>query len=315
LALKVYIYTKIYLDIQTHFAYNLDVLFVYIMASFAICRNLTSACSGWKEHKTYMPRQEPKNPKLPRIKAKRADTLPNQPNGLRQIADQLRALYQKNAHRGTNVDVIYATLRDAIRSQLIRPGIHLTELDLSTALGISRTPVREALQRLENEYLLEKSPRRGFVIPTLHLNDIVEIFEIREVLLGLAARCAAQRANPAEITMMAETITRMEQAKDAEDSGGLSQASAQFHRAIEQAAKNRRLQKLIRLNSSALPLYEFADPARFAPSVAEHRAIFDAIAAHDSSLAERLAHEHSRNALQAQSRMTQLTIDGLLDGD
>jgi DNA-binding GntR family transcriptional regulator len=232
---------------------------------------------------------------------------------LHQVADQLHALYQKNAQRGTNVDVIYSTIRDAIRGRVISPGTHLTELALSAVLHISRTPIREALQRLENEYLLEKSPRRGFAIPTLRLDDIVEIFEIREVLLGLAARSAAQRANPAEIAVMAETITRMEHAKATEDSGGLSQASAQFHRAIEQSAKNRRLQKLIRLNSGAMPLYEFADPDRFAPAIAEHRAIYDAIAAHDANLAERLAQEHSRNALQALTRSHDLNVDGLED--
>jgi DNA-binding GntR family transcriptional regulator len=254
-----------------------------------------------RESKTQSPRRKATTPSL------------SEGNGVRQVADQLHALYQKNAHRGTTVDVIYSTIRDAIRSRLISPGTHLTELDLAAALHISRTPIREALQRLENEYLLEKSPRRGFVIPTLRLNDMVEIFEIREVLLGLAARCAAQRANPAEIAMMQETITRMEHAQAANDSGGLSQASAQFHRAIEQAAKNRRLQKLIRINSGAMPLYEFADPDRFSPAINEHRAIFNAIAAHDADLAQQLAQEHSRNALQALTRSHGLDGDGLAD--
>ncbi len=235
--------------------------------------------------------------------------------GPREVADKLYDLYQKNAHRGTSVDVIYATIREAIRSRLIRSGAHLTELDLSAALRISRTPVREALQKLETEYLLEKSARRGFVVPTLGLNDVVEIFEIREVLLGLAARCAAQRAGPAEIAMMAEAIARMDRANETGDAGGLSQASAQFHRAIEQASKNRRLQNLIRLNSGPMPLYEFADPDRFAAAIAEHRAIFDAIAAHDASLAERLAHEHSGSALKAQTRAVQKMGDGLLGGE
>ncbi len=249
----------------------------------------------------------------PTVRKKIADPVIGNGSSVRQVAEQLHTLYQKNAHRGTSVDVIYATIREAIRCHLVQPGTHLTELDLSAALHISRTPIREALQRLENEYLLEKSPRRGFVIPILRLDDIVEIFEIRQVLLGLAARCAAQRANPAEIAMMEETLARMTTANDNNDSGGLSQASAQFHRAIEQAAKNRRLQKLIRLNSGAMPLYEFADPDRFAPAIAEHRAIFDAIAAHDANLAERLAQEHSRNALQALMRSRDLDGDGLTD--
>jgi DNA-binding GntR family transcriptional regulator len=225
---------------------------------------------------------------------------------LGEMAHELRVLYEQNAHRGTSVDIVYSTIRDAIRSRFIRSGTHLTELDLAAALHISRTPIREALQRLESEYLLEKTPRSGFVVPTLQLNDVVEIFEIREVLLGLATRCAAQRASPAEIALMAETIERMEHAKNSKDPGGLAQASAQFHRAIEQASRNRRLQKLIRLNSGAMPLYEFANPDRFAPVVTEHRAIYEAIAAHDAERAERLAQEHSRNAFQAQTRAHEL---------
>ncbi len=258
-----------------------------------------------------MPRS--KKSEQPEAKVRAAARRPAPGGGLGKIAGKLHDLYQKNAHRGTNVDVIYATIREAIRNSVICSGTHLTELELAAALKVSRTPVREALQRLETEYLLEKSPRRGFVVPVLTLNDIVEIFEIREVLLGLAARCAAQRAGPAEIAMMAQAVERMERAYKTRDAGGLSQASAQFHRAMEQAAKNRRLQNLIRLNSGPMPLYEFADPDRFAPSVAEHRGIFDAIAAHDPGLAERLAHEHSRKALHSQTRAAQSVGDGLLD--
>ncbi len=259
-----------------------------------------------------MPRDESKSAKPTRRRTKMADSLPSEEAGLPQIAGQLQALYKKNSHRGTNVDIVYWTIREAIRSRLVVSGTHLTELDLSGLLRISRTPIREALQRLEMEYLLQKSPRRGFVVPVLALNDIVEIYEIREPLLGLAARCAAQRATPTEIALMEQSIVRMERTRDAGDVEGLSQASNQFHRAIELASKNQRLQNLIRLNTGPLPLYEFTDADRFAPAVAEHRAIFEAIATHDADLAERLAQEHSRNALQAQIRATLMADDRLL---
>jgi DNA-binding GntR family transcriptional regulator len=252
-----------------------------------------------------MPRRIQKDNKTSR-NSKLNSLVRPQRTGLGQVADKLLGLYRKNSHRGTSVDIVYWTIRQAIRSGLVISGAHLTELDLANVLRISRTPIREALQRLEMEYLLQKSPRRGFVVPVLALNDIVEIFEVREVLLGLAARCAAQHASSTEIVLMEQSIVSMERARDTGDVEGLSQASAQFHRTIELASKNRRLQNLIRLNSGALPLYEFTDPERFAPVIAEHRAIFDAIAAHDANLAERLAQEHSRNALQAQTRATQM---------
>ncbi len=253
-----------------------------------------------------MPRRMQKDSKPRRVNKSNREGLAAPGSGLAQVADQLLGLYRKNSYRGTNVDIVYWTIREAIRNGLVISGTHLTELDLETVLHISRTPIREALQRLEMEFLLQKSPRRGFVIPVLSLNEIVEIYEIREVLLGLVARCAAQHASATEISLMEQSIARMERARDAGDAEGLSQASAQFHRAIELASKNRRLQNLIRLNSGAMPLYEFTDPERFAPAIAEHRAIYEAIAAHDAPRAEQLAQEHSRNALKAHTRAAQV---------
>jgi DNA-binding GntR family transcriptional regulator len=223
-----------------------------------------------------------------------------QENGLRAANTQLRELYLKHAQQNTSGDAIYWTIREAVRTGLVRPGTHLTELGLAAALHISRTPIREALHRLATEHLLEKSSRRGLAVPVLSLDDLADIFEVRQVLFGLAARCAAQRASPTEIVFLSECIARMERARDTDDIGGLTQASADFHRAVESASKNRKLSVLTRLNSASVRLFEFAVPERVGEAVSEHRAIFEAIAAHDAVLAERLAQEHSQNAFRAQ---------------
>jgi len=214
----------------------------------------------------------------------------------------LGALRQKHAHRGAMADVAYWTLREAMRAGVIRPGEQLVELDLAAALAMSRTPIREALRRLEVERLVENAPRRGLVVPTITLDDLIEIFEIREVLEGLAARRAAQRMGAAELAAVGGTIARMEQALASGDLIQLGEASTQFHRLIRTGSRYSRLPTLLSLMFDAhrsVSVHEFA-PDRAAAAVAEHRAIYEAIAAHDQDAAERLAREHSRNALRAQ---------------
>lgn len=223
--------------------------------------------------------------------------------------EQLRELRARHARHGATADIAYWTIRDAIRTGVIQAGERLVELDLAAALDMSRTPVREALRQLEVERLVEASPRRGFVVPTMTIDDLVEIFEIREVLEGLAARRAAQRMGPAEIAALRETLERMEQARDNDDATALAEASRQFHRLLRSGSRHARLPHLLSLLFDAhrsISLHELA-PDRVDGAISEHHAICDAIAAHDAALAEQLAREHSRNALRAQLLAHRLT--------
>lgn len=225
---------------------------------------------------------------------------------------RLRDLRRKHEQRGGTVDAAYWAIRDALRTGVIGPGERLIELDLAAALGMSRTPIREALRRLEVERLIENAPRRGFVVPTVTLEDLVEIFEIREVLEGLAARRAAQRMGPAEVSALAEAVGQMERARAADDLTGLSEASARFHRLLRSGSKHGRLPALIALlgdSYRSLGAFELA-PERVGPALAEHRAILAAIAAHDGDAAERLTREHARQALRAQILAHQFAADG-----
>lgn len=221
---------------------------------------------------------------------------------------RLRALRAQHARHGSTAAIAYWTIRDAIRTGVIQAGDRLVELDLAAALEMSRTPVREALRQLEVERLVEVAPRRGFVVPTITIDDLVEIFEIREVLEGLAARRAAQRMGPAELEALCETVDRMERARAADDVTGLAEASSQFHRLLRSGSKYARLPQLLALLFDAhrsIWLHELA-PERIDGAIAEHRAICDAITAHDGTLAEQLAREHSRHALRAQILAHQL---------
>ncbi|MCA9862126.1 MAG: GntR family transcriptional regulator, partial [Thermomicrobiales bacterium] len=213
---------------------------------------------------------------------------------------------------GATAEIAYWTIRDAIRSGVIQPGDRLIELDLAGALEMSRTPVRDALRQLEAERLVERAPSRGFVVPTITTDDLVEIYEIREVLEGLAARRAAMRMGEAEIAALRETVERTEQARDAGDLTVLWQGSNAFHRLLRAGHTNGRLTRLLALMLDAhrsLRLHEFA-PERVNDAVAEHRAIFEAIASRDADQAEQLAREHSRHALRSQLLAQHLSGDG-----
>lgn len=218
------------------------------------------------------------------------------------LTTNLVALKHKHAARGSAADVAYWTVRDAIRTGAIRSGERLIEVELAEALAMSRTPVREALRRLEVEKLIENLPRRGLVVPTITLDDLVEIFEIREVLEGLAARRAAQRIGPAEVEAMRVAVERTEAAWREEDLHALSEGSRAFHDLLRTGSRNTRLPELIRLLEDAHRswwLHQFA-PERTEAAVREHRAIFEAVERHDVEVAERLTREHVQNALKAQ---------------
>ncbi|MDI3341534.1 MAG: GntR family transcriptional regulator [Sphaerobacter sp.] len=215
----------------------------------------------------------------------------------------LVALRERHARRGAATEIAYWTIRDALRTGLLRPGDRLIEVDLAAALDMSRTPVREALRRLEAERLVENVPRRGLVVPAITLDDLVDIYEIRGALEGLAARRAAQRMRGAELEALREAVERMERALASDDLELVSEMSRQFHRLLRGGSPHGRLPALISLlfdSHGSLGLHEFNAPGRLAAAVAEHRAIYEAIAARDEARAERLAREHSDHALQAQ---------------
>ncbi len=206
-------------------------------------------------------------------------------------------------HQGSASDVAYTVIREAIRGGVIAPGARLIEVELAEALSMSRTPVHEALRRLEAERLIDHAPRGGLIVPTMTLDDLIEIFEIREMLEGLAARRAAERMSRAEIAAMGETVKRMEEAYEAHNIAGVSGASSQYHQILRSGARYSRLPQLLALlfdSQRSILAHEFGTPERVVTAVAEHRAIYEAIAARDQERAEQLARQHSRNALNAQ---------------
>ena len=195
---------------------------------------------------------------------------------------------------------IYRLLVEAIENGELSPGTRLRETELAERFGVSRTPVREGLKQLEAQGLARHEANRGMVIPTLDNDEINELYIIREVLEGTAARLAAQHATEVEIAILQDLVKSDRTRQD--DVQALLATNRAFHRRLTLASHNRYLiaqmahmkQFLLLLGGTTL-----ADPARRAAAVAEHARLVEALAARDTAKAEKLARAHIHAALRA----------------
>src|SRR5207248_5189717 len=115
----------------------------------------------------------------------------------------LAAVWRRYEHEPVAADAIYSALREAILEGLLPAGERLAELQLAALFKRSRTPVREAILRLESEHLADRSGRRGFVVGGITQEEILEVYAVREVIDGLAARLAAQGCPPTDLDHLA----------------------------------------------------------------------------------------------------------------
>jgi len=199
---------------------------------------------------------------------------------------------------------IYDNLLDAIDRGDYAPGARLVEAELADRFGVSRTPVREALNRLEAQGVVARDARRGVVVASLDYDQLGELYAVREVMEALAARMAARHAAPAEIDLLDEMVSQ-DRAR-ADDPAALSQTNKAFHRQLHRASHNRYLIQMLDAMRRSLALLSsttLAVPGRGAQSVDEHGAIVAAIAARDEDAADAAARRHIANALGARLRL------------
>ncbi|MDX8352450.1 GntR family transcriptional regulator [Cognatiyoonia sp. IB215182] len=200
----------------------------------------------------------------------------------------------------------YQQLRARILNGEIRPGERLREVELAEDLGLSRTPVREAIRRLEQDGIVEHAAHKGAVVRLLDQSSITELYTIREVLEGTAARLAAQHASETEIEALEEVLATQPPESDDLDAAEASRRNAIFHGAIGQAAHNRFLLSAMDGIASALTLLgptTLAMKGRIDAARTEHQAILSAIAARDADAAEEAARAHIRAAHRARLRL------------
>ncbi|WP_082733690.1 GntR family transcriptional regulator [Polycladidibacter hongkongensis] len=195
---------------------------------------------------------------------------------------------------------IYKMLVKAIEARELKPGNRLREAELAERFGVSRTPIREGLKRLEAQGLAVHEPNRGMVIPSLDHNQISELYFLREVLEGTAGRLAAQHASDAEIEILQELLAQ-DQANLA-DAKMLIRTNREFHRRLYLASHNRYLVEQIdhmRLSLLLLAGTTLTDDDRRRVAIEEHAEIVDAIAKRDCERADRAARHHIAEAHKA----------------
>ncbi|MCK8787177.1 GntR family transcriptional regulator [Roseomonas sp. NAR14] len=190
----------------------------------------------------------------------------------------------------------YERIKAAIRDGSLAPGSRLTEAELVVRLGVSRTPVRQALTRLETEGLLTHEPRRGLTVPRPDHQQVIELYAMREVLEGTAARFAAQHASEAELRSLAHLIEEEGAAQD--DGRALSAINLRIHTLLHRAAHNRYLLRSLAQLTDAMALLPtmLGEPARAREAHAEHRALLAAISRRDGEAAEAAMRAHISSA-------------------
>jgi len=219
---------------------------------------------------------------------------------------QFADVYRRHARVRDLAERVYRTVREVIFRGLLHDGERLQERQLADALGVSRTPVRAALQRLNSEGFISSDPRQGFVVAPLTLQDIEDIYVLRVALEGVAARLAAKVATESDLTVMHHIEEQIEAALARGDVDAMTILNARFHDELCRAAKNSRLTALTtRLHDfvQRLGRTTLSDPARGAQSVAEHRALIEAIRRRDPEAAERIGQEHMAHAKEVRVAM------------
>lgn len=201
-------------------------------------------------------------------------------------------------------DQVAQTLREAIISGKFKPGERLLEVELAARLGLSRSPLREALRDLEKDGLVQSTPNKGCAVVQFTHEDVLQIFGIRGALERLAVEWAVRRVTPTDLSKLQEVLDRMEAARNlppAERSEALLALDMEFHRIIYQAAGAERLTRMLEgLHTHVRMLMGMsgrtATDVGVESLVQEHRALLESISAGREEEAVALIAAHVRAA-------------------
>ena len=199
-------------------------------------------------------------------------------------------------------DSVFSILRNAILDKKLEPGQRLVERSIAEQLGISRTPVREAIHKLELERLVTHIPRKGVVVTGFTKADIVEILVIRTSLEALICNIAASKIRPRDLERL-ESLAK--QVSDEHGKGNLkksNQLNDKFHEIIYRAAESPRLYDFLNTLQEYVSKFTqvaYSKPGRSEEVWVEHNEIIEALRSHDSSGAEAAAKRHTENSSKA----------------
>lgn len=193
---------------------------------------------------------------------------------------------------------VFERLENEILSGKYQRGEIITEMKLVSDLGVSRTPIREALQRLEQEHIIETTPK-GILIVGVSMQDLTDIFDIRLKIEGIASAMAAKNATEEDVKALQETLELQEFYVPKHDADRIKVMDSQFHTLLYRFSGSSVFYDTLLPLHKKVQKYRKAsveNESRAQQSAKEHRAIFEAIAAHDPALAEARTIDHIMNA-------------------
>lgn len=196
-------------------------------------------------------------------------------------------------------ELVCENIRQAIIDGTFSPGERLMEIQLADEMGVSRTPVREAIRKLELEGFVVMIPRRGTYVADISIKDITEIYEIRTCLDVLAAGLAAERITDEELETLNGYLLEIGQHVASMDMDKIVELDTAFHDVLYTASRNERLRSIInnlREQMTGIRGRSMSTPGRLVETMDEHRLLVESIAAHDVEQAQYAARTHIENA-------------------
>lgn len=207
-------------------------------------------------------------------------------------------------------DVVFNTLRQAILTGELKPGERLMEIHLANRLGVSRTPIREAIRKLELEGLVTMIPRRGAEVARITEKSLKDVMEVRRALDALSVELACDRISREELTELETACGNFEQAVNAKDVKIIAQADVSLHDIIVRTTGNQRLIQLVNNLAEQMYRYRFEyikDFSQHQRLIEEHRIIYDSIVRKDKEIASQAARTHIDN--QESTIMEQIRME------
>ncbi len=195
-------------------------------------------------------------------------------------------------------DVVFNTLREAILKGELQPGERLMELQLASKLGVSRTPIREAIRMLEQEGLAVTMPRKGAEVARMTLKDMEDVLEVRDALDELAAQIACERMTAEQMQTLRDTKKEFEELLESGDVKKIADVDVRFHDIIYEATDNARLVSLLGNMREQLFRYRvecLKNPENYPALIAEHNDIVSALEARDKERVTEAMHKHVAN--------------------
>lgn len=207
-------------------------------------------------------------------------------------------------------DVVFNTLRQAILTGELKPGERLMEIHLANRLGVSRTPIREAIRKLELEGLVTMIPRKGAEVAQLTEKSMSDVLEVRRAMDALCAELACERITEEDLSRLKEACEQFEQIISTGDVKKIAQADVELHDIILQATGNNRLIQLVNNLSEQMYRYRFEyikDFSQHEKLVEEHRIIYESLVSRNKERATEAARTHIDN--QKKAIIRQISLD------